>query len=167
MVIMLIIMAALGAVIIADDDDAEAAADDKYSDRAAVSAMIPDTLLNQINDNFRVIEPILKNSCYDCHSANTNYPWYHRLPIVGGMMDSHIKEGREHLDFTDGFPFGGEVDQVELLREIREEIEDGKMPLLSYRLMHWGSKIEGAPQDSIFHWIDQTIDLLNHRSTLR
>lgn len=127
----------------------------------AVSQMIPvqeiDSQYAAINTDFETIKPILKESCFDCHSTQTEFPWYHSLPIVKGLMDGHIEEGLEHLDMSDGFPFNkGEGDQVHRLEEMKEEIEDGGMPILSYRMLHWGSLIEGEEQDSVFGWIDRT-----------
>lgn len=125
--------------------------------RSDASGSIPDPVINRVNEQFRTVEPILRASCYDCHSAYTEYPWYHRLPVISGMIDDHIKEGREHLDFTDGFPFAGDADQVPLLQKMRKEIDRGDMPPLSYWLMHWGAKIDGAERDSVFAWIDRTV----------
>jgi hypothetical protein len=34
----------------------------------------------------------LQNSCYDCHSNNTAYPWYSNIQPIRMFMDSHIKE---------------------------------------------------------------------------
>ena len=71
-------------------------------------------------------------------------------------MASHVKEGREHLDFTDGFPFKSKEPILEILHELKEEVEEGEMPLLSYRIIHWGSLIENEQQDSLFQWIEAT-----------
>ena len=122
--------------------------------------VMPDSVLVFIQERFAAIEPILRSSCYDCHSAHTDFPWYHSLPVVGSILDGHVEEGREHLDFSDGFPFAGGDNQIQLLLEIREAIENGDMPILSYRLMHWDSPITGDQRDSVFVWIDETIGFL-------
>jgi len=116
-----------------------------------------DSLYTHINTDFQTIQPILRSSCYDCHSTQTDFPWYHALPIVKGFMDEHIEHGRGHLDMTNGFPFNdGKKDQMDLLEEMKDEIKEGDMPIFSYRLMHWGTLIEGKQQDSVFGWIDRT-----------
>lgn len=111
-----------------------------------------------ISVSYENVKPIFENSCYDCHSSKTNYPWYYSLPIISSMIDDDIKEARKHLDMDNGFPFGGHATQTEQLREIRKVIEDGDMPLWSYRLMHSGTKIEGATQDTVFKWIDESVE---------
>lgn len=47
------------------------------------------------------VRSALKNACYDCHSNNTNYPWYTFIQPVGWIMDRHIKRGKEALNFSE------------------------------------------------------------------
>ncbi len=57
---------------------------------------------NDINNHLEiptVIQEILKNSCYDCHSNQTKYPWYNNIAPVSWMIANHIKEGKEHVNF--------------------------------------------------------------------
>ncbi len=130
-------------------------------DSTAIIQQIPsdklDSLYTDINADFQTVEPILRHSCYDCHSVETVYPWYHSLPLVKGFMDEHIEHGSRHLDMTKGFPFNdGKKNEIDLLDHMKDEIKDGDMPIFSYRLMHWGTLIEGKQQDSVFGWIDRT-----------
>jgi len=50
------------------------------------------------------IQQLLKNSCYDCHSNSTNYPWYNNIQPVSWFLEHHIKEGKKELNFSE---FGG------------------------------------------------------------
>jgi len=120
-----------------------------------------DSVYLLINARYQSVKPIFANGCFDCHSANTDFPWYHSLPIIGGVIDDHIKEGREHLDLSNDFPFAGKEGQAALLHEIRREIDEKDMPLLSYRLMHWDALIEGDRRDSVFAWIDEALVMLD------
>ena len=131
-------------------------------ERAVVTPLNGDsaTVEQQIAHSYKSVEYIFEQSCFDCHSTDPQFPWYHSLPLVGGMLDSHASEGKEHLDLSNGYPFGGFGNQVRALRKIRNEIEEGDMPLWSYRIMHWGTAIEGARRDSVFAWIDSSLALL-------
>ena len=122
--------------------------------------VVMDSVYAEINVSYASVQSILKNSCYDCHSDKTNYPWYYKIPTINSMIDSDIKEGREHIDFSNGFPFGGSTDQLKLLRELKHEVGENDMPLLSYRIMHWGTTIEDERQDSLFVWVDGAIGKL-------
>ncbi|UCG61451.1 MAG: heme-binding domain-containing protein [Candidatus Zixiibacteriota bacterium] len=119
-----------------------------------------DSVFALINEGYATIKHIFEHSCFDCHTDATDYPWYHKLPLVKGMIDDHIAEGREHLDMSNDFPFSGEGNVLELLEEIKEEIEDEEMPLRSYRLLHWGTLIDGKQRDSVFQWIDSSVSIL-------
>lgn len=120
-----------------------------------------DSVYALINARYQAVRPIFVTGCFDCHSANPDFPWYHSLPIIKGMIDDHIKEGREHLDLTNDFPFAGKEGPAALLHEIRHEIDEKDMPLLSYRLMHWDALIEGDRRDSVFAWIDGALVMLD------
>ncbi|MDF1543724.1 MAG: heme-binding domain-containing protein [bacterium] len=127
-------------------------------EQTAVDTMqAKDSILAVINTDYQSIKPILQKSCFDCHSDQTDYPWYHSLPVIGSMIDDHIKEGREHLDLSNDFPFGTKESLKGILHEIKGELESGDMPLAGYQLFHWNSAIEGEAQDSVFAWIDSTL----------
>ncbi len=120
-----------------------------------------DSIYALINFNFNLVRPIMINSCFDCHSRNSQPPWYSTLPLVSSFINDHMDHARKKLDLTDGFPFHARGEDVHVLEEIREEIEDGNMPIFSYRLLHWGAAVEGARRDSLFSWIDESITMIN------
>ena len=43
------------------------------------------------------IETILRTSCYDCHSNNSNYPWYSSIEPGTFFMANHINQGKKEL----------------------------------------------------------------------
>ena len=47
------------------------------------------------------VQQILKTSCYDCHSNNTNYPWYNYVQPTAWILANHIKHGKKDLNFSD------------------------------------------------------------------
>ena len=117
-----------------------------------------DSLFAVIDQSFLTVKPILEKSCFDCHSSTTHYPWYHKIPLIRGLIDSDIKSGRRHVDFSSGFPFSGRGTILEILKGMRSEIDEGGMPLFTYRMIHWGTSIDGARQDTLFTWIDSTVN---------
>lgn len=46
------------------------------------------------------IQQMVVGVCYDCLSYKTTYPWYAKLTPVNFVMQDHIKEGREVLNFS-------------------------------------------------------------------
>lgn len=132
--------------------------DTDNADGGAVGVSSP---FDDINADYQSVRPIFERSCFDCHSTLTSYPWYHALPLIGGMIDNHVEEGRAQLDLSNDFPFIIKGSQQEMLEEIRHEIEENKMPLRSYRLIHWGTRVDGAERDSVFAWIDRSLARLS------
>ena len=45
------------------------------------------------------IMAVLRNSCYDCHSNETRWPWYSRVAPLSWRIAQHVREGRGHLNF--------------------------------------------------------------------
>lgn len=90
----------------------------------------------------------LKDACYDCHSNSTNYTWYFNIQPVGLMMNSHIKEGREELNFSN---FAINPDKM---KEIAEVIEENEMPLKSYRLLHKKARLDDTRKKEIIQWAE-------------
>ncbi len=94
------------------------------------------------------VQSIFKESCYDCHSNNTIYPWYSHVAPFSWILSNHIKEGREHVNFSEwgNYSMG---DKLEMIEESIEEIEAGKMPLKSYVLIHKNAKLTKEEKEII------------------
>ncbi|MGE4234100.1 MAG: heme-binding domain-containing protein [Bacteriovoracia bacterium] len=99
------------------------------------------------------IKPIFQKKCMDCHSSNTRYPWYHKLPGVKQMMEADIREAKEHMDMTGDFPFKGHGTPESDLKAIAEALENDSMPPFRYRLMHWDSKLTEEEKKIILEWV--------------
>jgi hypothetical protein len=105
------------------------------------------------------VHEILVQKCYDCHSNNTVYPWYSNLQPVGWFLYNHIREGKDHLNFSE-FKSYPEKRAVHKLEELSEAVTDGWMPLDSYLWMHPHAKISAQDTEIINAWIQsQGIDL--------
>ena len=130
------------------------------------SAGIPDSLsidsiYSEIQMGFQKLEPIFERACFDCHSNRTKYPWYHKLPIVKGLIDGDIKDARRMLNMSKGFPFTGLLSPADGLKEIKLVLEKNDMPPLEYRILHWNAKPSAEEKKAIFDWIDRGLKLIS------
>jgi len=132
-------------------------------DEVMAESSRPDTgaVYAEIQAGFDRLEPVFRRGCFDCHSDQSRYPWYYKIPGIRQLLNSHIREGREHLDMTGGFPFEGKGSQAEMLEAIGDEIEEGEMPLWSYRLLHRNAAPSDSERDSIEVWIKHGLELLS------
>jgi len=99
------------------------------------------------------VQPILKNSCYDCHSNNTRYPWYAEVQPAGWLLDDHIRDGKRSLNFSE-FTSYRLARQYNKLEEIGDMVYDDKMPLQSYLLLHTDAKLSREQKEKVFAWVD-------------
>ncbi len=106
------------------------------------------------------VQAILKKSCYDCHSNNTNYPWYAKIQPAGWWLASHIKKGKEDLNFSE-FGNYSTFRQQSKFNSIYHSIEDGTMPLRSYTFVHRNSKLSRTEQETIINWASKEKDSLS------
>jgi hypothetical protein len=106
------------------------------------------------------IKSILMDKCFNCHSGTTHYPWYYKVPVVGRIMDSHIKEARSHLDFSKDYPFIGHAGQIKDLEAIIKVTKNGEMPPWYYSPFHDKSKLTEDEENKIIKWARASLDLL-------
>lgn len=98
------------------------------------------------------VHETLMKKCYDCHSNNTNYPWYVYIQPIGWWMASHIHEGKEHLNFSE-FKTYTPKRANHKLEEISEEIRKGHMPIESYVWLHPEAAVTADELKAINDWI--------------
>lgn len=96
------------------------------------------------------VKSILKKACYDCHSNETNWLWYTKVAPASFLIASDVKEGREHLNFSEWDRVKGKESKVK--EEIWEEIRDEKMPPWQYRIMHSEAKLSDEEKNILRNW---------------
>lgn len=113
---------------------------------------LPDTVLN-----------VLRHSCYDCHSDNTRYPWYVNIQPLGWILATHIKNGKENLNFSE-FGSYSERKQANKLKSIKLSLQDGSMPLYSYTIMHTDAKLSILNKNLVSDWAKKTRDSIEAKN---
>lgn len=103
------------------------------------------------------VSAILKNSCYDCHSNNSRYPWYMNIQPMGWIMSDHIKDGKKDLNFSE-FGNYSRRKQTNKLRGIETTIREGEMPIYSYTILHDDAKLNGTEKKIITDWVSASQD---------
>ncbi|MCU0442492.1 MAG: heme-binding domain-containing protein [Bacteroidia bacterium] len=101
------------------------------------------------------IESVLQKSCYDCHSNQTNYPWYTQVQPIGFWLNHHVDEGKSELNFS---MFGAykKKKQLHKLDECIEMIEEDEMPLESYTFIHQKAKLTAAEKLLLVRWAKES-----------
>ncbi|MEK7719783.1 MAG: heme-binding domain-containing protein [Bacteroidota bacterium] len=105
------------------------------------------------------VQAILKNACYDCHSNNTNYPWYSRVQPVGWFLENHINKGKEQLNFSE-FGSYSVRKQKSKLKSMANQIEKDQMPLSSYTIIHRNARLSQEDKKVLVDYLNALQDSL-------
>jgi hypothetical protein len=97
------------------------------------------------------VAEVLRTSCYDCHSNETRWPWYSRVAPVSWLVAHDVDEARDHLNFSLWGTYEPKRQQ-HLASEIREEVEDGGMPLGKYLLAHPDARLTNESRALLAAW---------------
>ncbi|TMM53668.1 cytochrome C [Maribacter algarum] len=101
------------------------------------------------------IKIILQQTCYNCHSNHTEYPWYNNVAPVSYWLSNHIKDGKKHLNFSDWETYDIKKKDHKL-EEIAEEVKEEEMPLKEYTWTHEEAKLTAEQRNAIVAWVQQT-----------
>jgi hypothetical protein len=96
---------------------------------------------------------ILKASCFDCHSNETEWPWYSYVAPVSFLVSADVEDGRKRVNFSEWDKYDEEK-RAKKLDAIIEEVEEGEMPLSKYTLMHPNAKMDQAKIKVLKDWIN-------------
>ncbi|MCL1668570.1 heme-binding domain-containing protein [Elizabethkingia ursingii] len=99
------------------------------------------------------IQRILLNSCYDCHSNNTTYPFYAYVQPISYFLEKHINKGKQELNFNEWENYSNRKKENKL-SSIKKQIENSKMPLPSYLMIHKNAKLSLEEKKAILNWLD-------------
>ena len=119
-----------------------------------------DNLVNPQNDivfKLEIPQPVKKkivDACYDCHSNKTAYPFYNRIAPVSWLLAKDVREGKEHLNFSEWAGYDRKK-QIKLLTKICDELKAGEMPLKMYVFMHSKAVINPQELEEICQWTEQ------------
>lgn len=111
--------------------------------------------VDDISNTYKIpeaVHAVLVEKCYDCHSNNTRYPWYVHVQPIGWWLASHIKEGKDHLNFS-VFKTYSANKATDKLEELSEAVTEGWMPLESYLWLHREAKVTPEETQLINNWI--------------
>jgi len=96
------------------------------------------------------VERVLRRSCYDCHSNETDWPWYSRVAPASWLVADDVHEAREDMNFSE-WPDDPD-DATDLIEEIGEQVESGAMPLDSYLWLHPEARLSDEERQLLIDW---------------
>jgi hypothetical protein len=121
-----------------------------------------DASVNNISKNFPVpadVAQILSNSCYDCHSDNTRYPWYFSIQPVAWWLTDHVQEGKKHLNFDEfaSYPLRRQYNKFD---QTIDMVKKDEMPLSSYLVIHGDAILSPEQKEKVIAWCSNCMNAM-------
>lgn len=88
-------------------------------------------------------------TCFDCHSNETAWPWYSNVAPLSWLLQRHVDEGRDDLNFSE---WGTDQEADEIVESVR----DGGMPTWDYLLLHPDARLSDADREALIDGLTAT-----------
>jgi hypothetical protein len=100
------------------------------------------------------IANLIEGACYDCHSYESEYPWYAKIAPLSFWIQGHINGGRQHLNFSDWTSYPAKK-AAHKLEECYEEVQERHMPMKSFTWLHPEAKLSDEQVSALAQWFQQ------------
>ncbi len=94
---------------------------------------------------------ILQRSCQNCHSQNTDWPWYSYVAPVSWLIEKDVHQARSHMNLSGWGQYSLDEKQ-DLLAALAAAVRSRQMPPPRYTLMHRSAKLSEPERERIYQW---------------
>jgi hypothetical protein len=99
------------------------------------------------------VTSILRGSCFDCHSHETEWPWYAWVAPASWLVTADVAEARTKLNFSEWESLS-DRGKRRRANEIVEQVEEGEMPMWQYLITHPGARLGEEEIGVLIRWRD-------------
>ena len=100
---------------------------------------------------------VLVQACGNCHSSQTEWPWYSHVAPLSWWIQSHVREGTEELNFSRWLSYSARQRRAKL-DSICGLISTGRMPPWSYTMLHPEARLTAKGKKSVCVWAAMEIE---------
>jgi hypothetical protein len=97
------------------------------------------------------VRAILERACQDCHSGNTVWPWYSRIPPISWQVHTDVVRGRAFMDLSKWNEFT-ESERRGFATAIEAAVQDHVMPPQKYVWMHREGRLSSGELELVRAW---------------
>ena len=94
---------------------------------------------------------LAKEHCFQCHSNETEWPWYSNIAPASWLIAMDVIEGRREFNFSDWRNNPGE------LNEMVEVIQSGEMPPIQYWIFHPNSRMDDQQKQELIQALESSV----------
>lgn len=112
------------------------------------------------------IDALLHRACVNCHSNQTDYPWYARIAPVSWIANQDVARGREVFNLSEWGTRYGQKPAIAatLLVSGCSSMKTGRMPKPQYKIMHPEAQLAPAELELYCGWAKQEARALLKRA---
>lgn len=99
------------------------------------------------------IKQILKRSCYDCHSNETQLAWFDQINPAYLIVRSHVQKGRSFLNFSNWDKLSEKKKRLKLFDALNVVKTFNRMPLPEYTFLHPEAKLTANEIDKFEKYV--------------
>jgi hypothetical protein len=99
----------------------------------------------------REIRAAIERSCVDCHSYETQWPWYSHIAPASWLVAHDVREGRYALNFSAWDEYD-EDEKIDLLERVGEEVRANRMPPWYYVALHPEASTDEEMIELLMSW---------------
>jgi hypothetical protein len=102
---------------------------------------------------------LAERACFDCHSNQTKWPLYSGLPVVGGLIEQHVLDARQKLNFSEWGVAGREQEGEEAAEKVYDPMhyaEKDRFPQPPYSWLHPKARLSQAERDQLAQGLTAT-----------
>ena len=99
------------------------------------------------------IAALFRGACYDCHSYETQWPWYSHIAPVSWLIANDVRGGRRHLNFSN-WPVDDPERAAKRLENASEELGYNEMPPAKYKMIHPAARLTADQRQQLTQWLD-------------
>lgn len=95
---------------------------------------------------------ILRVSCYDCHSNETDLKWFDKIAPASWLVADHIRDGRKALNFSNWDSLSAGDRKANLFLSVNQVVF-GEMPLSSYTTFHGDARLTDQDVNTLKNYV--------------
>jgi hypothetical protein len=93
----------------------------------------------------------MRSACFDCHSNETRWPWYSKMPLVSSLIERDVTAGRGQINFSHWARYNA-FDRADMLDKICDVASSRRMPPRPYRMLHSEARLSDADVAALCAW---------------
>ena len=95
---------------------------------------------------------LFKRACFDCHSNETNWPWYSNLAPMSWMLQMDVDNARANMNFSEWEESNGINADL-----IARKVANNEMPKARYLMLHPEARLTQVEKDQLIQGIRLTL----------